>query len=346
MEECTFFQDLPSAILLIEKPKLIGQKNMDVFLPAHLPPLGPLPSPSDDKKILASFFLNARSPLTAREYRLAAEEFFRFLGEEVRGPTELQRHHIVFYRKWLEQKGLANKTIQKKLAAISSLCKFLAEAGLIEKDIAYGVARPRTENRRETADISDENVRKIFASLNPKSYTYASHRAILAVGFFTGLRSSEIRTLRMRDLGSVNGIKIFNLKVKGDKVHEIPLHPFVISALDEHLNALQARGFKVDEAEHVLFPSLKTGENRPMSAEALDYILKSAMDQAGIERSKFRRYSPHSMRATFAGHLLNTVEARLEDVQAAMGHANPSTTQRYNKRSKGHDRSPVFKMEF
>lgn len=319
---------------------------MDVPLSAFLSPVELTLAFGDGEKILASFFLNARSPLTAREYRLAAQEFLRFLGAEVSGPAELQRHHIVFYRKWLEGKGLANKTIQKKLAAISSLCKFLAEAGLVEKDIAYGVARPRTENRRETADISDENVRKIFAALNPKSYTYASHLAILAVGFFTGLRSSEIRTLRIKDLGTVNGIKIFHLKIKGDKVHEIPLHPFAISALDEHLNDLLARGFKLDEAGHVLFPSLKTRENRPMSAEALDYILKSAMDRAGIERSPFRRYSPHSMRATFAGHLLNTVEARLEDVQAVLGHQNPSTTQRYNKRKKGHEKSPVFRIEF
>lgn len=319
---------------------------MDVALPVSLPFLERLPAWGDGEKILASFFMNARSPLTAREYRLAATEFFRFLGGEVKGPGELQRHHIVFYRKWLEEKGLANKTIQKKLAAISSLCRYLAEAGLVEKDIAYGVSRPRTENKRETADISDEDVRKIFAALNPKSYTYASHRAILAVGFFTGLRSREIRTLRMKDLGTVNGIKIFHLKVKGDKVHEIPLHPFAISALDEHLNVLRARGFEVDKQEHVMFPSIKTGKNRPISAEALDYILKSAMDRAGIERSRFRRYSPHSMRATFAGHLLNNVEARLEDVQQAMGHSNPATTQRYNKRSKGHDRSPIFKMEF
>ncbi len=150
----------------------------------------------------------------------------------------------------------------------------------------------------------------------------------------------------MKDLGMVNGIKIFQLKVKGDKIHEIPLHLFAISALDEQLKVLRDRGFKIDEHEHVLFPSLKTGKNTPMSAEALDYILNSAMNRAGIERSRFRRYSPHSMRATFAGHLLNTVEARIEDVQAAMGHANPSTTQRYNKRKTEHERSPVFRIEF
>jgi len=83
-----------------------------------------------------------------------------------------------------------------------------------------------------------------------------------------------------------------------------------------------------------------------MSGEALNYILHRDFENAGLEKSNFRRYSPHSMRATFASHLLNTVEAKLEDVQHALGHANPSTTQRYNKRTKGHDKSPVWRIEF
>lgn len=310
-----------------------------------------LPAPkaaivTEEMKVLASFFLNAGSPLTAREYRLAASEFFRFLGDELKAPEDLRKHHIVFYRKWLEEKGLANKTILKKLSAISSLCRHLAEEGLVERDIAYGVSRPKTENRWETADFSDEEVRRIFSGLDPLRYTYASHRAILAVGFFTGLRSAEIRKLKVSNLGEVNGIKVFRLKIKGDKTHEIPLHPFVISAVEEHRTRLRARGFKIDEGDHSLFPSLKTGANRAMSAEALTYILNRAVERAGIARSTFRRYSPHSMRATFAGHLLNTVDSKLEDVQAAMGHANPSTTQKYNKRSKGHEKSPVWKIAY
>ncbi|HYX38327.1 MAG TPA: tyrosine-type recombinase/integrase [Oligoflexus sp.] len=298
----------------------------------------------ETNRVLGSFFLNLGSTLTAREYQRTAREFFTLLQVEVNGPAELRRHHIIAYRRWLEGRGLANKTIQKKLSAIASLCKFLAEAGLVERDITFGVQRPRTENRRETADFSDENVRKILVALNPKSYSPALHRAVLAVGFFTGLRSAEIRGLRLKNLGMVNGIRVLNLQIKGGRRHEIPLHPFVISAIDQHIETMRRRGFKLDDPEHVLLPS--RGNNQPLMAEALSYILKSAMERAGIRQDDFRRHSPHSMRASFAGHLLNTVEARLEDVQAAMGHANPATTQRYNKRKKGHERSPVFRIEF
>ncbi|RYZ90805.1 MAG: hypothetical protein EOP04_02725 [Proteobacteria bacterium] len=307
---------------------------------------GSFPSWDEEQKILASFFMNIRSSLTEKAYRAATLEFFQLVSSDVRHPTDLQRHHLVFYRRYLEEKGLAPKTIQKKLAAFSSLCRYLAEAGLVGKDIAYGVARPPSENKRETADVSDSDVKRIFAGLNQGSYTFASHRAILSIGFYVGLRSTEIRNLRIKNIGVSGGLQILNLKVKGDKIHEILLHPFVLTALDVHLNVLKERGFKIDDKNHVLFPSLKTGENRPMSAEALNYIFQSALRRAGISRNTFQRYSPHSMRATFAGHLLNSLEARLVDVQRAMGHVNPATTQRYNKRLKSHDKSPIYKIEY
>jgi hypothetical protein len=63
-----------------------------------------------------------------------------------------------------------------------------------------------------------------FPVLNPKRFSYELHRAVLAVGFFTGHRSAEIRGLRVNKLGSVNGIRVLNLQIKGDRRHEIPLH--------------------------------------------------------------------------------------------------------------------------
>ena len=88
------------------------------------------PPLTETRKVLGSFFLNLSSSLTAREYERTAREFFTLLSGEVNQPQELRRHHIIVYRRWLEGRGLANKTIQKKLSAIASLCKFLAEAGL------------------------------------------------------------------------------------------------------------------------------------------------------------------------------------------------------------------------
>lgn len=301
---------------------------------------------SELDKVLASFFANLHSPLTAREYKYTVTELFTFLRGEVHHPSELRRHHIACYRKHLETKGLGNKTILKKMSGVGSFCRYLAEVGLLDKDITYGVKRPKTQYLRETSDITDADVNRIFAALDEKKYNCEAYRAILAVGFFTELRSAEIRNLKIRNIGSVDGVKILNLKVKGDKAHEIPLHPFEIKSPSQHMQEMTAMGFDLDDLEHVLFPSLKTKINRPMTRETLCYIFKTCLENAKIEKSDFRRYSPHSMRATFASHLRNTLEAPLEDVQAALGHANPSTTQRYYKRRKMRDRSPIYRIDY
>ncbi|RYZ88651.1 MAG: site-specific integrase, partial [Proteobacteria bacterium] len=210
----------------------------------------------------------------------------------------------------------------------------------------YGISRPRSENTRETAEIADADVGKILQSLEGTGYAAASHRAILSVAFYSGLRSNEIRQLKISDIGMIKGIKIFRLKIKGDKAHEIPIHPAGMAAIEEHLHVLRERGFAIDDGEHILFPSLKTGKNRAMSNVAISYIFNAALDRAGIDRDSFRRYSPHSARATFTTHLPDTVGVPLGYVQAALGNANPSTTLSYNKRKRGHWKSAVWKIEF
>lgn len=180
----------------------------------------------DEEKILVSIFANYSSELTTREYRYALREFFSFLGQEVSSPTDLKRHHIIFYKNFLEKKGLYPKAKLRRIAAASSFCKFPAGVGLVDKDLTYGIRRSKTRNKTETSDLSDQEVKRVFADLDPDKYNYQAYRAILAVGLYTGLRSRENRHLRIKNLGEVDGIRIFSLLIKGEKPHEIPLHPF------------------------------------------------------------------------------------------------------------------------
>lgn len=302
------------------------------------------PSSSELQKIFMGFLLN-KAELTAREYGASIREFLSLHRKDIKRPEDIKRHHLIEFKNYLKEKGQANKTILKKMSAVSALCKHLAEENLIDRDISYGVSRPEDENKTECADFTDEEVKRIFASLDPKRYNFYQYRAILAVGFYTGLRSSEIRHLRVSEIGEVKGHKVIRTTVKGDKKHEIPLNPFVVFALHEHLEKLKELGFKLADEDYV-FPILKPKANKPYTRGGLSYILERCVKKAGIIHSSFRRYSPHSMRATFAGHLLDTVEARLEDVQKLMKHSSPTTTKKYNKREKGHEKSPVYKIEF
>lgn len=299
-----------------------------------------------EQKNIAAFFLSFESKLTAKEYYSASHEFLSFVARDIDSISELRRDHLILFQKYLQENGLAQKTILKKISAVSSFLKHLAHEGKVEKDLSYGLKRPKSHNKKETADFTDEEVKKLFASLNPKRQTFYAHRAILAVGFYTGLRSREIVGLKIGNIGEVKGHRILNLKIKGNKPHEVPLNPFAWHCISEHMEKLKEWGFDIHDPAQCLFPRLKPLENKPITQQGLICILKSRMDDAGIKKSFHRRYSPHSMRATLAGHLLNTIEAPLEQVQQTLGHSSPTTTMRYNKRELEHHKSPVYKIEY
>ncbi|MBF0442251.1 MAG: site-specific integrase, partial [Oligoflexales bacterium] len=127
--------------------------------------------------LMAAWLVNFPSKGTSTEYGRTAGEFFSFISSFIREISDLKRDHIIFYKKSLTDRGLSHKTILKKLSAISSLCKFLAHEGVIEKDLTYGVKRPKTYNKKETAAFTEEEVRRIFSSLNPRNPSYHSSRA-------------------------------------------------------------------------------------------------------------------------------------------------------------------------
>lgn len=298
------------------------------------------------EKTLGAFLHSHGSELTSREYARAGREFLGLAFQDIAHIGELTRDHLILYQKWLKTRGQAQKTILKKMSAVSSLCKHLAHEGFIERDLSYGLKRPRSDNRRETADFSDDEVRRLFAALNEKRKSYTSHRALLAVGFYTGLRSAEIRNLKLGNVAEVKRHRILSLRIKGDKPHEIPLNPFAFRCISEHIERLGVLGFDVKNPEQWLFPSLSPVRNQPISSTALEKILTNLVKNSGIKCSTVRRYSPHSMRATLAGHLLNVVEAPLDQVQRTLGHASPATTIKYNKREANHDKNPVYRIEY
>lgn len=299
------------------------------------------------ERTLAAFYEGFGSELTKTEYRRAAKEFFSLIHTDLKNLGDLSRDHLILYQSYLKKLGKAPKTIQKKMAAISSLCKHLAHEGYVERDLSYGIKRPKAYNKKETGDFKDSDIEKIFSSMNPNRLVFTSHRAILAIGFYTGLRSAEIRTLKVGDIVELDGHRILRTKIKGDKPHEVPLKPFVYRAICEHIEKLTELGFKTTDPDQWLFPALlPERKNRPLTAQALRKILHHRLKDAGIPISSARRYSPHSMRATLASHLLNEKNVPLEDVQALLGHSSPTTTQKYNKRERSLDKSPVYMIDY
>ena len=90
------------------------------------------------------------------------KHFFTFVFQDITKLSELRRDHLIFYQTLLKEKGFANKTIHRNMSAVSSLCRHLAYEGIIAKDLSYGLKLPKNRNEKETADFSDDEVKKLF----------------------------------------------------------------------------------------------------------------------------------------------------------------------------------------
>lgn len=298
------------------------------------------------KSSVDAFFSNLGSDLTKKSYKSSCTEFSIFVSQKITNLNELTRNHIIEYQAELKARGLAKKTILRKVAAVSSLCKYLAHEGFLDKDMTYGINRPKSENNKETGDFTDEQVKLLFKALDRKSPSYTSQRALLAVGFYAGLRSAEIRHLQLGNLGVEKEHRIIRLTIKGDKKHEVPLTPFAYRCIQEHINHLKSLGLNVEDTSQWIFPCLRPLANKPISARGFERTFKRILTRCEIKQDSFKRYTPHSMRATLAGHLLNTIKAPLEQVQRTLGHSSPTTTMAYNKRKTNHDESPLYKIGY
>lgn len=312
------------------------------FLAAQLADL------SEDAKRFSGFFANLRSDLTRREYSHTIKEFLLLYDGEIKHPKDIKKHHVAFYREYLETRYAPN-TINKKISALSSFCKYLAcpTVGLMDHNPCYGVKRASSERLRETAALTKEQVQAVFDALNPKRSSFLMHRAFLAVGFYTGLRIREILNLTIDNIGVEKGVKLLRFAGKRRLVRKIVLHPLLADYLGQHLDNLRSKGIDVTAPTCYLFPNGDyPRKDGPMCQVYADSIFRKTLDKTGfVDPNDSRRYSCHSMRATFATRLAE-LDVPLEEIQKQLGHADPATTLLYIKKDFSPANSPVFKLDF
>jgi site-specific recombinase XerD len=169
------------------------------------------------------------------------------------------------------------------------------------------------------------------------AYVGIKHRAILMTAYAAGLRLSEVVALRVADIDSRRMV----LRVrqgKGRKDREVMLSPRLLALLRRYWQAARPRDS--------LFPGRHP--DRPISPSAVQRICKKALRASGPNK----RISPHSLRHSFATHLLEA-GTDLRTIQILLGHSHLSTTARYTHVSTARlhatssplDRIPSFGVE-
>lgn len=294
------------------------------------------------------FFQNFPSEHTRKCYRRDITQFFEFIRDNfttVSSYGDIKRVHFVAFRNWLNDAGLAPKSINRKMAANSSFFDFLVEKSIITFNPVTSIKRPRQEVVKPTNDLTDEQVSTLFGLIDKLEGPGLLHKAVIYTLFTTGIRKAELINLRLKNLTQKDGIYLIEIRAKGGKQLTKVLHPKCADVIHEYLDYLKAETKEELHPEDWIFRPTRNPLDgnivKPLNPKSVDYIIKSWCSKAGIDQ----RISPHSARASYIGSALDN-GMDLYKVSRDVGHASVKTTEEYNKRRQKISDSPVFGLGF
>jgi tyrosine recombinase XerC len=245
------------------------------------------------------------SPHTVKSYRADLEDFRRWTGSST--PGEVTARDVRAYLAVLHTRGLDPVSVARKLAAIRSWFRFLRRRGVVEANPAQQIRGPRLPRKLVSFLPIDETVALMDAP-DPEATT--RDRAIIELLYASGLRVSELVGLDVRDVDLAEmTVRVLG---KGSKERIVPFGDAAAQALRGHLGA---------RASGAVFLNRRGGR---LTVRSVHTIVRRRARAARITR----RVTPHTLRHTFATHLLDS-GADLRMIQELLGHSRLSTTQRY-----------------
>ncbi len=217
----------------------------------------------------------------------------------------------------LKETGLSPRSRARTLAALRTFHKFLVREKIASDNPTDQVVSPKSLTALPHT-LSPLDVENLLSSPKGESPLAWRDRAMLEIIYATGLRVSELVSLKLSDLQmDVGYLTAFG---KRSKQRIVPLGETAISALQEYLQNGRP-GLEKQKGSQYLFLN-RSGEG--LTRQGFWKIIKRRALEAGITQS----ITPHTMRHSFATHLLEN-GADLRSVQAMLGHADISTTQIY-----------------
>ena len=257
---------------------------------------------------------------TVEAYRDDLESFFSFLSNDyltmARDQIDLRRVDNLAIRAYLAhlaRRKLSRSSIARHLSALRSFFKYLMREGAVDANPARTVATPRRE-KPLPAVMQPADVTTLLEQPAGDDVLVVRDRAFLELMYASGLRISELVGIDLDDIEL--RARLVKVHGKGSKERIVPFGSKAETAIRAWLAVREAR-----PDEQALFVNYRGERITARSVRRLfDRYVRNAALKSGI--------SPHTMRHSFATHLLNA-GADLRSIQELLGHASLSTTQKY-----------------
>jgi integrase/recombinase XerC len=229
--------------------------------------------------------------------------------------TDALRAYLAF----LNEKDYSKATVARKLATLRSFYKFLVKRNHITSNPVVSIRTPKQEKRLPRFLEYDE-IKKLLGTPPVNTWLGARDRAILETLYSTGIRVSELVALNMDDIDFLG--EVVHVRGKGKKERIAPIGSSALQTIQHYMEYRNKRAQSNGNFDaKVLFVN-KHGQR--LSTRSVRRKMDKYLKIAGLDPA----ISPHTLRHSFATHMLNN-GADLRSVQELLGHQSLSTTQIY-----------------
>lgn len=271
------------------------------------------------------------SPHTRRNYLADLRQFKKYLernnisaGEGTEGFVGIDHLVIRAFLGSLYRRKIKKVTISRKVATLKSFFKYLLREGRISNNPAEMVQAPQADKYLPVFLPVDE----MFSLLDVKFKQDAlglRDRAMMELLYTSGVRVSELTGLNIDDIDFAQSQML--VRGKGKKERIVPVGTLALTAVN---NYIERRGelTKKKVEDHIKKPLFVSRIGTRLTPRSVGRIIDKYVRMSGINR----KISPHTLRHTFATHLMDA-GADLRIIQELLGHESLSTTQKYTSAS-------------
>jgi len=241
-------------------------------------------------------------------------------NRELTSWPDVDRNTIQQYILHLKERGYAASTVSRKVASTKSFFHFLVRDGFLSDDPTAAVDSPSADRHLPHPLSPDQVARLLAVPAQDESRKGLRDQALLELMYATGMRASEIVNLSVDEVDLDE--KTVRCMGKGKKERILPLYEGACKTLNTYLQKSRPELARGHETEALFL----NHRGQRLTRQGLWLIVKECAESANINRE----VTPHTLRHTFATHLLDG-GAGLREVQQLLGHTNISSTQIYTE---------------
>jgi len=254
---------------------------------------------------------------TLAAYRSDLQGAALFLRRHAKTLHNAQRQDLLAYLTQRVKAGARPRSTARLLSSLRRFYQYLVREGRLQTDPSAEIDAPKL-GRSLPKSLTEDEVESLLQAPDVKQFLGLRDRAMLELLYASGLRVSELIGLPVSQLNLRQGV--LRVVGKGNKERLVPLGEEAADWLERYLDEARPSLLR-GRLSDALFVTQRTSA---MTRQAFWHLIKRYARQAGIRTS----LSPHSLRHSFATHLLNH-GADLRVLQMLLGHSNLSTTQIY-----------------